>query len=384
MTSHKLSRPLTPRMSQKELLIVGAGLAGSLTANLLSRAVNTIITTSIPGVSISVWDKARGAGGRMSTHRHPTEPSLFVDMGAQYISRFQSGSERGTEFEKMKEKLYDELLANQVLVPFGGTIDRERKDLTKTVLGNYVAPKGINSVVKHFLSNSKAQIKFQHQLASVDLDRSTQPPKVVCTATSGATVKCDGLVLTMPIPQILSLGGNLVQSIDPNIKTKLESVRYSSRYALGLFYNATSAESSCQMPQLTWSAKYFDDPIVRFASWGLGGTNSDTIPPTMSAGRTLLVHTGVPFGIEHLEDDKTAIKDLILEKLNTLIPGLPQASYSHLVRWRYSQVSQSYPGTPGCVVLSHDPLVVATGDGFSGSNFENCIWAAMTTLKVID
>ena len=363
------------------MLIVGAGLAGSLTANLLSRAVNTISTTSIPGVSISVWDKVRGAGGRMSTHRHPTEPSLFVDMGAQYISRFQSGSERGIEFEKMKEKLYEELLANQVLVPFSGTIDGERRDLTKTVLGNYVAPKGINSVVKHFLSNSKAQVKFQHQLASVDLDRSTQPPKVVCTATSGAMVKCDGLILTMPIPQILSLGGNLVQSIDPNIKTKLESVCYSSRYALGLFYSATSAESSCQIPQLIWSAKYFDDPVVRFASWGLGSRNSDTTP---SEGRTLLVHTGVLFGIEHLKDDKTAVKDLILEKLSTLIPGLPQASYSHLICWRYSQVSQVHPGTPGCVVLSHDPLVVATGDGFSGSNFENCIWAAMSTSKVID
>lgn len=372
-------------MSQKELLIVGAGLTGSLTANLLSRVLTTrVSTSSIPGVSVLVWDKARGAGGRMSTHRHPTEPSLFVDMGAQYISRFQSGSERGAEFERMKEKLYDELLANQVLVPLSGTIEGERKDLARTVLENYVAPHGINSVVKHFLNNSKAQVTFQQQLETVDLDRSTQPPKVVCTSTSGATVKCDWLVLTMPIPQILSLGGNLVQSIAPDIKVKLESVRYSSRYALGQFYSTTSADRSYQIPQLTWSAKYFDDPVVRFASWGLGSSSNDTTPPTHSEGRVLLVHTGVPFGIEHLEDDKTAVKDLILEKLSTLIPGLSCASYSHLIRWRYSQVSQAYPGTPGCVVLSHDPLVVATGDGFSGSNFENCIWAAISTLKVID
>ena len=51
----------------------------------------------------------------MSTHKHPTEPSLHVDMGAQYISRFQSGSDRGAEFDKMKEKLYDELVVSQVL-----------------------------------------------------------------------------------------------------------------------------------------------------------------------------------------------------------------------------------------------------------------------------
>ena len=375
-------------MSQKELLIVGAGLTGSLTTNLLSRAVSSNKPPGPAGVSILVWDKARGAGGRMSTHRHPTEPSLYADMGAQYISRFQSRSDRGAEFEKMKEKFYDELLASQVLAPLSGTIEGERKDLTKAVVGNYVAPQGINSVVKHFLNNSKSQVNFQHQLATVDLDRSTQPPKVVCTATNGTTVKCDGLILTMPVPQILSLGGNLVQSIVPEVRAELESVRYSSRYALGLFYSATSsADSNHQIPQPNWSAKYFDNPVVRFASWGLGSSNSVDItsqPTTMSAGRTLLAHTGVPFGIEHLEEDKSAVKDLILEKLNTLIPGLPQASYSHIVRWRYSQVSQAYPETPGCVVLSHDPLVVATGDGFSGSNFENCIWSAMSTLKVID
>ena len=383
-------------MSQKELLIVGTGLTGSLTANLLSRALtastNTVSSSLKPpglGVSVSVWDKARGAGGRMSTHRHPTESSLHVDMGAQYISRFQSparSADRGVEYEKMKEELYDELLASQVLVPFSGTIEGERKDLTKTVVGNYVAPQGINSVVKHFLSNSKAQVNFQNQLAAIDLDRSTQPPKVVCTTTDGAAMKCDTLVLTMPVPQILSLGGNLVESIDPDIKTKLQSVCYSSRYALGLFYCATSSaiDSDCQIPKPTWSAKYFDDPIVRFASWGLGNNADAITQPTMCAGRTLLVHTGVPFGIEHLEDDKSAVKELILGKLNTLIPDLPPASYSHLVRWRYSQVSQAYPGTPGCVVLSWQPLVVATGDGFSGSNFENCIWSAMSTLKMTD
>lgn len=378
------------------MLIVGAGLTGSLTANLLSRALNITdnasgskLTTG-PGLCVSVWDKARGAGGRMSTHRHPTELSLHVDMGAQYISRFQSRSDRGAEFEKMKEELYDELLAGQVLAPLGGVIEGVRKELTKAVVGNYVAPQGINSVVKHFLNNSKAEVNFQQQLAAVDLERSTQPPKVVCTATNGATVKCDTLVLTMPAPQILSLGGNLVQSIDPDVRAKVESIRYSSRYALGLFYIATSpADGDRQLPKPNWSAKYFDDPMVRFASWGLGSSSSiDTTPQqsTMAAavGRTLLLHTGVPFGIEHLEDDKVIVKDTILEKLNTLIPGLPQASYSHVVRWRYSQVSQPYPGTPGCVVLSREPLVVATGDGFSGSNFENCIWSAMSTLKMID
>jgi len=62
-----------------ELLVVGAGITGSLTAALLARRCQEL------AVGLTVWDKARGAGGRMSTHRLPADPSMHVDMGAQYI-----------------------------------------------------------------------------------------------------------------------------------------------------------------------------------------------------------------------------------------------------------------------------------------------------------
>ena len=372
-------------MSKRELLVVGAGLTGSLTASLLSKA-HTSGNGSTP-VDIEIWEKARGAGGRMSTHWYPAEePTHHVDMGAQYISRFQNEVDRGEKFEKLKESLYNELLMSQVLVPFRGTIEGERKDLTKSVIENYVAPGGINNVVKHFLSSSAAQVKFQHQLQSVDLEVAVsrqQSSRIVCTAANGTKMECDGVVLTMPVPQILSLRGNIIHLIDPDTKAKLKTVRYSSRYALSLFYT----DGLSNFPEMRWCAKYFDDPIVRFASWGLennqGSSSLSVSSPSSAAGKALLVHTGVPFGIKHLEDDKMAVKDLILEKLNELIPGLPQATHSHLIRWWYSQVSQTYPGAPGYVMLSDDPIVVVTGDGFSGSNFDNCIWAAMSTLKVI-
>ena len=374
-------------MSKRELLVVGAGLTGSLTASLLFKAHTSGSGSSTP-IVIKIWEKARGAGGRMSTHRHPAEESsLHVDMGAQYISRFQSAVDSGEEFEKLKESLYDELLSNRVLVPFRGMIEGERKDLTKSVIENYIAPGGINGVVKHFLNNSGAQVKFKHQLESLGLGAvapGQKSPRILCKATNGVEIECDGVVLTMPVPQVLSLRGNIINLIEPDTKAKLEAVQYSSRYALGLFYN----DGLRNFPEMGWSAKYFDDPIVRFASWDLENSQSSSSvsfsAPSTAAGKTLLVHTGVPFGIEHLEDDKMAIKDLILEKLNELIPGLPKATHSHIIRWRYSQVSQVYPGAPGYVVLSRDPLVVVTGDGFSGSSFENCIWSAMCAWKVIN
>lgn len=347
---------------QKELLVVGAGVTGSLTASILSR--------TLPGVSITVWEKARGAGGRMTTHRHPATPSLHVDMGAQYISRFRTGPNEEKVYTELKEAVYAELLSSHVLVPFSGPIEEERQ--TDPVLTNYVAPKGLSSVAKYFLGKSQAKTCFQHQLSSVTVDKTTG--RICCVATSGAQTFIDGLILTIPVPQILNLKGAVVSSVEPEVKTELENVRYSSRYALGLFYDDDSP-----LPQFPWSAKYIDNDIIRFALWDTAKRPLDVT----ARGGSLLLHTSVPFGIKHLEEDKDKVQDMILGALEDVIPGLPHPSHSHIIRWRYSQVSRPYTGCPGYVVLCKRPLVVATGDGFVGSNFENCLRAAQATATKI-
>ena len=37
-------------------------------------------------VNLTIWDKARGAGGRMSTSRSSNNSECIADLGAQYIS----------------------------------------------------------------------------------------------------------------------------------------------------------------------------------------------------------------------------------------------------------------------------------------------------------
>ena len=66
--------------SPHRLLIVGAGLTGSVTASLLRRKFPKDV------LSITVWEKSRGAGGRMTTNRSPSDPRCTADLGAQYIS----------------------------------------------------------------------------------------------------------------------------------------------------------------------------------------------------------------------------------------------------------------------------------------------------------
>lgn len=59
-----------------------------------------------------------------------------------------------------------------------------------------------------------------------------------------------------------------------------------------------------------------------------------------------MVHTSVPFGLEHLEEDKEEVQPIILQELYKLLPDLPQPISSKCQKWRYSQVSCRRRQTP--------------------------------------
>lgn len=346
------------------MLVVGAGLTGSLTTALLKKS-------SLP-FSLTVWDKASGAGGRMSTHRDPGNPELSADMGAQYISKTRP-KDSDQEYEALKRSVYEDLMSNNILRPFHGQIEGVKKNLTISVVQNYVCLQGINSIAKHFLAQSGANVVYKQCITGVR--RGVDALGGVVCGTSDKEESFDSVVLTLPVPQLLNLSGDILPEMDKKLIADLKSVTYSSRYALGLFYkDAFTANVK------TWSAKYFDNPTVRFAAWDTAKRGCPS-----SHGSSLVIHTSVPFGIQHLEENKEKVKELIMQKAMELIPDLhdPAPVHSHMIRWRYSQVFQGYPGLPGCVVLSYDPLVLATGDAFSGSNFENCIKAAQSTASAV-
>ncbi len=341
-----------------DLLVVGGGLTGALTASLLKKSTKAL--------TISIWEKAKGAGGRMTTRRNPNDPSSFVDMGAQYFSRNKLTGE-SEEFESLRNSLYDELISQNILIPYQGVIDGEK---TNPSILNYVAPKGANSITKHFLEKSEATVMFNRRFSNAKFEVSDpKVKKIVCGCHGEPPSLYDGLILTLPVPQLLQLQGDVFESMDEDIHSNLSSVKYSSRYAIGLFYD--------ECVDTAWSSKYINDPNIAFASWNTAKRGD------VSSRGTLSVHSTQSFGRDHMEDDREVVKALMIEHTNRMFPGLPTPTYSYLLPWRYSQVTQAYPGEPGCVVLSHDPLVVATGDGFIGSNYESCVKCALATSNTV-
>ena len=346
----------------KQVMIIGAGATGALSSSFLME--------SSPNLIVGMWEKGRGGGGRMSTHR-TDHTRGHVDMGAQYITRYHS-SRDSKSMENIKNKIFGELLRTETLIPFQGTIDGSPQSATPmtTPTTHYVSAAGINAVPKYFLERSKISVKYRTQLESVDI----KDQSIVLTSTDGLVEEAESLILTIPVPQCLSIKGNLFKYTPQDVLHNLRGVAYSSRYALGLFFTEP-------VPKTSWTGKYYDDPIVRYMCWD---TNKYSLKGNNEVS-SLLVHSSVPFGLKELETDKDRVKDTLLAAAKELIPGLPTPSDSYVIRWRYSQVFKGYVGSPGYAVLSSKPLIVVTGDAFTHSNLEGCIEAAaMTTDYILD
>ncbi|KAJ8264388.1 hypothetical protein GJAV_G00148580 [Gymnothorax javanicus] len=336
------------------VLVVGAGLTGSLCACLLRREMSN-------KVKIVVWDKSRGAGGRMSTSRSPGNASCTADLGAQYIS--------ATPFYARKhQSFYEELLAHSILKPLMARVDGMIKK--EDDLRDFVTPKGVSSIVKHYLRESGAEVLFEHHVTHIH----QQGAEWVVRRKDGAAERFDAVILTMPVPQILQLQGDVCSLIDERQRKKLEAVSYSSRYALGLFYDASA---SIDVP---WAAKYIgDNPCIRFISIDDKKRNLDS----SDCGPSVVVHTSVPFGVRHLEETKEEVEPLILEELEKVLPGLPQPISIKCHKWRYSQVLTAVADCPGQMTLSSSPLLVCGGDGFMHSNFDGCVESALKLMEVL-
>lgn len=335
------------------VLIVGAGLTGSLCACLLRRELQS-------KVHIVVWDKSRGAGGRMSTSRPPDPSSYSAELGAQYISATPA-------YAQSHHSFYSELLAAGILKPLDCIIEGLKQ---KDNSSNYVTPLGMSSLVKHFLSESGADLFLERHVTGVYRRGATWEVK----RKVGDSETFDAVVLTMPVPQILQLEGDVTPLLSVQQQQQLNGVAYSSRFALALFFSPDAVFS------FPWGARYVTESgCIRYIAVDPRKSSADPA----GRGPSLVVHTSVPFGVEHLEEDKEAIQPIILQELHKLLPDLPQPISIKCHKWRYSQVLTAVPDCPGHMTVLNQPPLICGGDAFTHSNFDGCVESALSLLGAL-
>nr|XP_051679315.1 renalase isoform X3 [Oryctolagus cuniculus] len=217
---------------------------------------------------------------------------------------------------------YDELLDHGILKPLTAHIEGM---VMKEGDCNFVAPQGISSVVKHYLKESGAEVYFRHCVTQINL----RNDKWEVSKETGSPEQFDLVVLTMPVPQILQLQGDIVNLISECQRKQLESVSYSSRYALGLFYEAGT---KIDVP---WAGQYItSNPCIRFISIDNKKRNIES----SEIGPSIVVHTTVPFGVAYLQHSMAEVQELIIQQLENILPGLPQPVATKCQKWTHSQV----------------------------------------------
>ena len=345
-------------MSGSRVLLVGGGITSALTAS--------ILMDSLPNLCLTVWDKARGAGGRMSTSRSSINPQSTVDLGAQYISATPINY-------KNHQDIYKSLLSNGVLVPANvSLIEGMRQDRIDEgeETRHFVVPEGMSSLVKHMFKQSGAEVNFGRRLSDVNQVDQRWHVKTEC----GLEDVFDIVVLTMPVPQILQLGGDIVDIIDKQteVKKNLQGVSYSTRFVLGLYF---SEKVNLGVP---WACKYISDhPILRFVSIDNAKRGRNDLPTSV------LVHSTVPFGLKNMNRPHEEMKPIMLNAVNEMFPDWPKPAEMKSLKWLYSQVHRGYPDSPGSVLLASSPSLILGGDAFSQSNFDGCIQSARSISEKV-
>ncbi|CAG0921581.1 unnamed protein product [Notodromas monacha] len=344
-------------MVPQKLLIVGSGITSAVCCSLISR------DPSLSKVfDLVVWEKARGAGGRMSTTRSPKDQDNVADLGAQFITV-------SPVYAQKHSSIYEELLQSGKLEKLKGHLEG-MKNLPEGTK-HYVARNGTGSLVKKFLQDAE----------NVAIDYNTHLSKLTivdgrwrATTLDGREEIFENVLLTMPVPQALQLQGDVQQTLkEAGVHGNLDQVKYSSRYALGMFFS-----EGVSVPDFPWVAKFiYGHPVWRYASFDNRKRNQDGGPTAV------VLHTDVAFGEKNVERSPEDLKEDLLSSARDLLPNLPETQDVKCQKWRYSQVVKSYPDSPGFVVGSTEPMLLLAGDGFTHSHFDGCVDSATKVVEFL-
>nr|WP_070960912.1 NAD(P)-binding protein [Hyphomonas sp. Mor2] len=311
------------------IAIIGAGLAGLTLARGLSASH-----------SVTVFEKARGPGGRMSTRR--ATPYAF-DHGAQYFT---------AESDPFLD-LLSSLKSRGIIAEWPDRIDL-RAGARVSDKPKLVASPGMNGLCKTVAEglNVRPGVKIE------TLRRDGGGWSLV-DAEGALTGPFDWVVSTAPAPQTDAL---LPASFAG--KAKLSRVKMLGCFALMLGF-----ETPLDLP---WQALKSGAPPI-------GWMAVNSAKPDRVEAFSLLIQSSNDWADAHLEDDPETVKSVLLHAASDLTGiDLTVATHQVLHRWRYA-ATETPLGAP--YLIDQDLNLAACGDWCLGSKVEAAFLSAEALAK---
>ena len=325
-TTRSLFEP-TPRVA-----VIGAGLSGLICARTLSDH----------GCQVTVFEKSRGAGGRMSTRR--AEPKLRFDHGAQYFTvrdpRFRRYVESWTELGVVAPWL------GRIVVLKNGEVIEEKRGLTR-----HVGVPGMNAICKHLVSD--LDVRFETQVAPLErLDNEWR----LTDENMIDLGRFDVAVVSAPAAQTA-----LLCQTAPKVAQVAEKVAINGCWALmiavpdslGLEFDAAFVHNS----SISWMAR------------------NNSKPKRDDQAETWVVHAASAWSQQNLEIEQQAAACQLLDEFWKATGLTPQETTNLTAhRWRYA-----LPESPlTAKYLSDESLrLFACGDWCGGPRVEGAFLSGM-------
>lgn len=315
--------------------IIGAGIAGLACA----RALDAV------GLPATLFDKARGPGGRMSSRRLP---EAVVDLGAQFFS--VRASDFGRQVEAWRRAGCAAPWPTSLWSAEAGRWQRHADDLAR------------------FAGSPRMSAVTRHLAAGLEVVAGTRIERLEGSAGRWTLVDERGarhgpfarVVITAPSPQAQAL----VAPHDATLAAACEAVVQRPCWAAWALFDAP-------LPALPgvddgWQAVRLNDPRLRFV------TRNQLKPGRQEQGESLSLLANLAWSETRLEESPEAIGEALLETFREALPAgvhLPAPSALGAHRWLYAQPEESGVGEAD-YRLSASGLALC-GDGWRGPRVED-------------
>ena len=310
--------------------VIGAGLAGLVVARTLAQSHDVV-----------VFEKSRGAGGRMATRR----AGIFqFDHGAQFFTA------QTPAFGAFLEPLIEAGIVADWPARFAelrrGQVAGSRQ--WDNEHPHYVGVPGMNAIGKALASRLDVRL----DTAVTSLKRTGKRWRLVGDGQSPLG-EFDWVIVTAPAAQAADLLAST------SIASAAERVRMQACFALMLGFD--------EAVDLPWQAALVHDADISWIS-----VNSSK--PGRTPASSLIVHSTNAWADAHADDDTEAVRRHLLDEFRE-VTGIDGASapFIDVHRWRYANVD---PQEGDLYVLDPDKQLAACGDWFVRGRVEGAFCSA--------
>ena len=334
----RVRRP--PTEPAPRIAVIGAGVAGLSCGRTLGDH----------GLSVEVFDKGRGPGGRASTRR--SREGYAFDHGAQYFTV------RDEVLRRHLEAWQQQGVAAEWTPRVGG-VDADEVDLdSSNTTKRYVGVPGNDAICDHLATD----LEPRYETEVVELVGDDDGGWRLRFDGSEESAPFDAVVITAPAPQAAAL----LKSEAPELAAEVASVEFRPTWALMVAFDAPLS---------------IDADALFINDGPLGWIARDTSKPGRRGVDNWVAHATPQWSEEHLDHSAAEVRQLMMDALSSIAgrfgASLPEPEFVRAHRWRFARAAP--PLERGVLAAPEGAGLYVCGDWLAGSRIEGAFMSGIAT-----